>query len=221
MKNKILAPSILSADLGYLADQIKRCENAGADWIHIDVMDGHFVPPITYGPRIVEVCKKVSKLPLDVHLMVSKPDTQIEMFANAGADFITIHQEACKHLDRTLNTIRSLGVKPGVSINPGTPPESLSEVIHLVDLVLVMTVNPGFAGQKFIQSALGKIKRVRKMIDQAGNQAWLEVDGGVGINTIPELLNAGANAFVAGSSVFETKVGLERAIADLKLAMGD
>jgi len=219
MKNRILAPSILSADLGYLADQVKRCEQAGADWIHIDVMDGHFVPPITFGPRIVEACKRASNLPLDVHLMVENPDRQIEMFAKSGADLITVHQETSPHLDRTLNSIKALGVKSGVSINPATPAETLSEVIGLVDLVLVMTVNPGFGGQTFIPSVLNKVSKVRSMINLSGGNAWLEVDGGVSLETLPALISAGADAFVAGSSVFNAGVGLEKAIADLKLAI--
>lgn len=219
MKKRILAPSILSADLGYLADQVKRCEQAGADWIHIDVMDGHFVPPISYGPRIVEACKRASNLPLDVHLMVENPDRQIEMFAKSGADLITVHQEASSHLDRTLNVIKALGAKSGVSINPATPAETLSEVIDLVDLILVMTVNPGFGGQKFIPSTLKKVSKIRTMLDLSGSLAWLEVDGGVGLETLPALINAGADAFVAGSSVFNAGVEMEKAIANLKLAI--
>lgn len=219
MKKRILAPSILSADLGYLADQVKRCEQAGADWIHIDVMDGHFVPPISYGPRIVEACKRASNLPLDVHLMVENPDRQIEMFAKSGADLITVHQEASSHLDRTLNVIKALGAKSGVSINPATPAETLSEVIDLVDLILVMTVNPGFGGQKFIPSTLKKVSKTRTMLDLSGSLAWLEVDGGVGLETLPALINAGADAFVAGSSVFNAGVEMEEAIANLKLAI--
>lgn len=219
MKKRILAPSILSADLGYLADQVKRCEQAGADWIHIDVMDGHFVPPISYGPRIVEACKRASNLPLDVHLMVENPDRQIEMFAKSGADLITVHQEASSHLDRTLNVIKALGAKSGVSINPATPAETLSEVIDLVDLILVMTVNPGFGGQKFIPSTLKKVSKTRTMLDLSGSLAWLEVDGGVGLETLPALINAGADAFVAGSSVFNAGVEMEKAIANLKLAI--
>jgi len=219
MKKRILAPSILSADLGYLADQVKRCEQAGADWIHIDVMDGHFVPPISYGPRIVEACKRASNLPLDVHLMVENPDRQIEMFAKSGADLITVHQEASSHLDRTLNAIKALGAKSGVSINPATPAETLSEVIGLVDLILVMTVNPGFGGQKFIPSTLNKVSKIRTMLDLSGSHAWLEVDGGVTLETLPALINAGADAFVAGNSIFNTGVDLEEAITNLKLAI--
>lgn len=217
----ILAPSILSADVGKLADEVKRCADAGADWIHIDVMDGHFVPPITYGPRIVEACKKATNLPLDVHLMVSDPDSQIEMFASAGADILTVHQEACVHLDRTLNAIQALGVKPGVAINPATPVETLSEVMGIVDLILVMTVNPGFGGQKFIASTLPKIRKTRSMITQCGRSIDLEVDGGVALTTLPELLLAGVNAFVAGSSVFSSSEGIEGSIKRLKQGMGD
>lgn len=213
----IIAPSILSADLGNLADQVKRCADAGADWIHIDVMDGHFVPPITYGPRIVEACKRAAKIPLDVHLMVSDPDSQLEMFASAGADIITVHQEACSHLDRTLNAIRALGVQPGVSINPATPAETLSEVIGLVDLILVMTVNPGFGGQKFISSTLPKIQKTRRMIEDSGRRIWLEVDGGVSTATLPALLQAGADAFVAGSAIFNAPDGIESAIKTLQM----
>jgi ribulose-phosphate 3-epimerase len=173
-----IAPSILSADFARLADEVAAVERAGADLLHIDVMDGHFVPNLTVGPPIVEALKKVTKLPLDVHLMITNADAYIPEFARAGANYLTVHVEACPHLHRTIQSIKELGVKAGVTLNPATPVHSLQEILADVDLVLIMSVNPGFGGQKFIASCLAKVKAVRQMLDRIGSHALLEVDGG-------------------------------------------
>jgi ribulose-phosphate 3-epimerase len=179
-------------------------------------MDGHFVPNITFGPLIVEACKRSTSLPLDVHLMVEDPDSMIEAFAKAGADRLTVHQEACVHLDRTIQHIKSFNVKAGVSINPATSPIVLTEVIDQLDLVLVMTVNPGFGGQSFIPNSLKKIRTIRQEIGRLGLDTWLEVDGGISQVTLPSVLEAGANAFVAGNAVFNHPEGIETAIRKIK-----
>ena len=203
----VLAPSILSVDFLNLGRELAVCESAGADWIHVDVMDGAFVPNITVGPLMVEACKRGTKLPLDVHLMIEQPERMIESFAKAGADRLTVHVETCPHLHRTLQYIASLGVKPGVTLNPSTPAAMLQPVLHMVDLVLVMTVNPGFGGQVFIPEMLPKVAEVRRMLDEIGSPAWLEVDGGVSEVTLPALKKAGATAFVAGNAVFRHPQG--------------
>lgn len=197
-----IAPSILSADFAKLGEEIKSVEAAGADYIHVDVMDGHFVPNITIGPLIVEAIRPVTSLPLDVHLMIEKPEHYIEHFAKAGADIISVHVEACKHLHRTIQQIKSLGVKAGVVLNPATPAEMIEPILEDVDLVLVMTVNPGFGGQQFIHSALSKIKKISTWIQDRGLQVELEVDGGVNADTAKLCVEAGANVLVAGSAVF-------------------
>jgi ribulose-phosphate 3-epimerase len=197
-----IAPSILSADFARLADEVAAVERAGADLLHIDVMDGHFVPNLTVGPPIVEAVKKVTKLPLDVHLMITNADAFIPEFARAGADYLTVHVEACPHLHRTIQSIKELGVKAGVTLNPATPVHSLQEILADVDLVLIMSVNPGFGGQKFIASCLAKVKAVRQMLDRIGSHALLEVDGGVKAENAAQVLEAGADVLVAGSAIF-------------------
>lgn len=202
---KIIAPSILSADFSRLGEEIQNVESAGADWIHIDVMDGRFVPNISYGPVVVEAVKRVTSLPLDVHLMILEPDAMIPAFVQAGADFVVVHAETCLHLHRSLQLIRRLGARPGVALNPATPPDVLEWVLDEMDLVLVMTVNPGFGGQKFIPKCLDKISRIRGMIDQSGRNIHLQVDGGINMDTLEAVSKAGADAFVAGSAIFGTE----------------
>ncbi|KAB0665345.1 ribulose-phosphate 3-epimerase [Oryzomonas japonica] len=199
---KKIAPSILSADFSRLGDEIRALEAAGADYIHIDVMDGHFVPNITIGPLIVEAARRVTSLPLDVHLMIENPDRYIPDFAAAGADIIVVHAEAVHHLHRTVQLIRSLGKRAGVSLNPATPLNALEYVLGDLDLVLLMTVNPGFGGQSFIEACLPKIQALRAMLDRRGGEAELEVDGGVKTSNIARIAHAGADVFVAGSAVF-------------------
>lgn len=197
-----LAPSILSADFAHLADQVERATAGGAGLIHVDIMDGHFVPNITIGPPVVQSLRKVTRLPLDCHLMIENPDQYIPDFAECGADWISVHQEACRHLNRTLNLIKSHDCRAGVVINPATPVETLSEVLDLVDYVLVMSVNPGFGGQKFIPGALGKIRRLAEIRVERGYAYRIEVDGGVSLGTVAEVVRAGAEILVAGNAVF-------------------
>ena len=215
-KPHILAPSILSADFTRLGAEIAACESAGADWLHIDVMDGHFVPNLTMGPFIVEHCKRASKLPLDVHLMIEKPEGLLEAFAKAGASILTVHIETCPHLHRTLEFIKSLGCKAGVTLNPGTPIAALESVLHLADLVLVMSVNPGFSGGKFVPESFARVAEVRKRLDALGSSAWLEVDGGVNAENLPRLKEAGATAFVAATAVFKHPQGVAAGIQALR-----
>jgi ribulose-phosphate 3-epimerase len=216
MTSHILAPSILSADFMRLGAEIAACEAAGADWLHIDVMDGHFVPNITMGPFIVEHCKRVTKLPLDVHLMIEKPEQHLEAFAKAGANHLTVHVETCPHLHRTLEFVKSLGCKAGVTLNPGTPIAALESVLHLADLVLVMSVDPGFSGGKFVPEAFARIADVRKRLDAINSSAWLEVDGGVNAENLPKLKEAGATAFVAATAVFKHPQGVAAGIQALR-----
>lgn len=199
---KKIAPSILSADFARLGDEVRAVATAGADYIHVDVMDGHFVPNITIGPLVVESVRKITDLPLDVHLMIENPDLYIPDFANAGADIIVVHAEATNHLNRTVQLIKSLGKKAGVSLNPATSLHCLDYILDELDLVLLMTVNPGFGGQSFIESCLPKIHALRGMLDKRGLEAELEVDGGVKIENIDRISHAGADVFVAGSAVF-------------------
>ncbi|MBC8258665.1 MAG: ribulose-phosphate 3-epimerase [SAR324 cluster bacterium] len=205
MKQIKISPSILSADFSRLGDHVREAEAAGVDYIHVDVMDGHFVPNITIGPLIVKALRPVTELPLDVHLMIENPELFIEDFAKAGADIITVHQETCPHLHRTIQQIHDLDVKAGVSLNPSTPVCTLAEIIAEVELVLVMSVNPGFGGQSYISLCTEKIRKLRAMLDECGSAADLEVDGGVNVSTVKEVIAAGANAFVAGSAVFNDK----------------
>ncbi|MEI5906129.1 ribulose-phosphate 3-epimerase [Bacillus spongiae] len=197
-----IAPSILSADFAQLKNEIIDVEKGGADYIHIDVMDGHFVPNITIGPLIVSAVRPVTTLPLDVHLMIENPDQYIEAFAQAGADIITVHVEACPHLHRTIQQIKSFGIKAGVVLNPSTPPEMIQHVLGDIDMVLMMTVNPGFGGQSFIHSVLPKIKTVRNWIEENNLPIEIEVDGGINPETAKLCSDAGADVFVAGSAIY-------------------
>ena len=199
-----LAPSILSADFAVLGAQVAAVERGGADLIHVDVMDGHFVPNLTMGPVVVTALKKVTRLPLDVHLMITDPDEYIEAFAEAGAASLIVHAEVLPHLHRTLSAIRALKCRAGVAINPSTPPSAIQEVVGLVDQVLVMSVNPGFGGQSFIPESESKIQRVRELLDRAGSRADIEVDGGVDTSTVQRVVAAGATILVAGAAVFGT-----------------
>lgn len=220
MGDKKIAPSILSADFSRLGEEIRKIEDAGADWIHVDVMDGAFVPNITVGPFILEAVRKVTTLPLDVHLMIERPDQYISAFADAGADIITVHFEACAHLHRTIQAIKEKGKKAGVSINPATPLVSIKYVLGDIDLLLIMSVNPGFGGQKFIPSALEKIKKARQMVDKMGTNVSIEVDGGVKLDNIAEVSSAGADIFVSGSGVFGTK-DYKKTIEEMKRIIGE
>jgi ribulose-phosphate 3-epimerase len=197
-----IAPSILSADFARLAEEVRLVEQGGADLLHVDVMDGQFVPNLTIGPLVVEALRKVTKLPLDCHLMITNPDCYIAEFADAGADYLTVHVEACPHLHRTVQAIKERGVKAGVTLNPATSLSTIEEILDDVDLVLIMSVNPGFGGQTFIPSALRKVGRARHMIDQAKSRALLEVDGGIKTDNAAEVIAAGADILVAGSAVF-------------------
>ncbi|MEZ0396714.1 MAG: ribulose-phosphate 3-epimerase [Anaerolineales bacterium] len=215
----VIAPSILSADFTRLGEEIAACEAAGADWIHVDVMDGHFVPNLTMGPFIVEACRRVTRLPLDVHLMIERPERLIEAFARAGASRLTVHVETCPDLGGTLQAIAALGCQPGVTLNPATPADRLLPAIPLVDLVLVMTVQPGYAGQAFMAEMLPKVRQVRQMLEAAASPAWLEVDGGISAANIRSVREAGANAFVAASAVFHHPEGAAAGIHALRAAL--
>jgi ribulose-phosphate 3-epimerase len=212
-----IAPSLLSADFAALGEAIAKAERAGADLIHVDVMDGHFVPNITMGPPVVKSLKRVSRLPLDVHLMIEQPDRYIEAFVTAGAACVTVHAEAVVHLHRTVHFIKSLGAKAGVALNPATPVTALEEIAGDLDYVLVMTVNPGFGGQTFIPRSESKVRAVRALLDRHGSRAPIEVDGGIDVNTAPRIVAAGADVLVAGNAVFGSP-DPERAIRDLRAA---
>ncbi|MBW1616997.1 MAG: ribulose-phosphate 3-epimerase [Deltaproteobacteria bacterium] len=199
---RIIAPSILSADFAKLGEEIKSVEKAGADWIHIDVMDGHFVPNITIGPVVVKAVKKITNLPLDVHLMIENPDIYIKDFAKAGADYISVHAEASIHLNRTLNLIKECGAKAGVALNPSTPIETIEWVLEYMDFALIMSVNPGFGGQSFISNSLKKIERLKQIIEDKNLSVQIQVDGGVNKNTVSDIAAAGVEIFVAGSAIF-------------------
>ena len=197
-----IAPSILSADFGHLADEIARVEAGGADWIHVDVMDGRFVPNLTYGAKVIETVRRLTSLPIDVHLMVVEPERYFDAFTKAGATGLTLHLEAAPHLHRQVQRIKELGALAGVAINPATPVAAVSEIAADLDLLLVMTVNPGFGGQEFIGASLDKIRRARALLDAAGSRAYLEVDGGIARETVRDCWRAGADTFVAGNAVF-------------------
>ncbi len=215
-----ISPSILSADFGRLGEQVAEASQSGANYIHVDIMDGHFVPNLTAGPIIVSGVRLWTELPLDVHLMIEEPDRLIPAFAKAGANILTVHPEACRHLHRVIYQIKELGASAGVSLNPGTPASVLEPVIEDVDLVLVMTVNPGFGGQKYIHSVTRKIAKVREMLDDAGSGAELEVDGGINEETAPIAVEAGARVLVAGSAVFNERESVGEAVARLRASVG-
>ena len=215
-----IAPSVLSADFAHLGDEVAKVERGGADWIHVDVMDGHFVPNLTMGPPVVAALKKATPLPLDVHLMIMEPDRYLEAFVRAGAASISVHAEVLPHLHRTLGYIRQLGVKAGVAINPSTPVELIGEVIDMFDILLVMSVNPGFGGQTFIPRTLDKVAAGKRLLDEAGSPAVIEVDGGVDGSNARELVDAGATVLVAGASIFATD-DPEAATRALRRAAGD
>jgi ribulose-phosphate 3-epimerase len=211
-RNNFVAPSILSADFGRLAEEIAAVEEAGADMIHLDVMDGHFVPNITFGPDLVESIRKITKLPLDVHLMISKPELYIPRFVEAGADYLTVHIEAGPHVHRNVQTIKSLGLKAGISLNPHSPLVSVTEMMSELDLLLLMSVNPGFGGQKFIEKTLEKIRVARRLIDGAGYSCLIEIDGGINAKTGKQCIEAGVDILVAGNYIFRSN--------DYKAAIG-
>jgi ribulose-phosphate 3-epimerase len=211
----IIAPSILSADFARLGDEVKAVEQAGADWIHVDVMDGHYVPNITIGPVVVEALRKVTELPLDVHLMIEDADKYIGEFISAGSDIITVHVEACTHLNRTIQLIKEQDVKAGVVLNPATPLSSLEEILHEIDMVLLMSVNPGFGGQKFIPSMVDKIQNLSDIMSNYENPIELEVDGGINSENVGDIKEAGASVLVAGSAIFNSK-DYKKAIKSLR-----
>ena len=215
----ILSASILAADFSRLGSAIEQAEAAGADWIHVDVMDGHFVPAITMGPVVVEACRRATQLPLDVHLMVEQPDPMLKAFADAGASLLSVHAEACPHVYRTVETIRGLGVQAGVALNPGTSLDTIEEVLALVDLVLVMTVNPGAYGQPFLEGMLDKVARARARCDQTESKALIEVDGGINPETIRRAAQAGADAFVAANAIFGHPQGIAAGVQALRQAL--
>jgi len=214
-----LAPSILSADFSRLGEQVVEATNAGADYIHVDVMDGHFVPQITIGAPVVAAIRRWTKLPLDVHLMIEAPERQIGQFADAGADIITVHIEACPHIHQAVQTIKESGVKAGVALNPGTPIDTMREVLPSLDLVLVMTVNPGFGGQNFIDAMLDKVARLRAELDEKGLAAELEVDGGINAEVAPRVVRAGARVLVAGAAVFGSGQTVSQALGKLRTSL--
>jgi len=214
-----LAPSILSADFGRLGEQVAEATKAGADYIHIDVMDGHFVPQITVGALVVAAIRKWTNLPLDVHLMIEAPERQISQFVDAGADIITVHIEACPHIPRVVQTIKQAGIKAGVALNPGTPIETLTEVLSSIDLVLVMAVNPGLGGQTFIEAMLDKVARLRAELDRKSLATELEVDGGINAEVAPRVVRAGARVLAAGSAVFSSGQTISEALGKIRASL--
>lgn len=213
-----LAPSILTADFGHLAEEIRAADRGGADYIHLDVMDGHFVPNISFGPALVQTVRGLTQLPLDVHLMIEEPDRYLSEFAEAGANILTVHVEACVHLHRTVQRITELGCRAGVTINPATPVETLREILPFVDMVLVMSVNPGFGSQRFIETTTNKLRRVRRMVDDLNPLCDVEVDGGIGVHNIDDVVRNGANVLVVGSAVFNDRASIAENIAALRKA---
>ena len=216
-KKYFIAPSILSADFTRLGEEIATIERAGADWVHVDIMDGHFVPNMSMGRKALEACKQVTRLPLDVHLMVQSPESFVEWYAESGADHLTVHIEATPNIHRVLQRIRELGCQVGITLNPGTAASSLDAVLHMVDQVLVMTVNPGFGAQTFIPETLLKIREIRKKLDQVNPEALILVDGGISPTTIDQVIEAGAQVFVSGTAVFKHPEGAAAGIASLKV----
>ena len=217
MKGKVkLAPSILSADFARLGEQVTEAAKAGADYIHVDVMDGHFVPNITIGAPVVHSIRSLTGLPLDVHLMIEHPEQYISDFAASGADIITVHVEACTHLHRTIQCIKEMGKKTGIALNPATPLNSIEEILPYVDLILIMSVNPGFGGQSFIPQTLSKIARLRGMLDERKLNAELEVDGGITADNAPSIVEAGSTVLVAGASVFKAREGITQALRKIR-----
>ncbi len=211
-----IAPSILSADFGRLGEQVAEAERAGADYVHVDIMDGHFVPNITMGPLVVQAVRRSTSLPLDVHMMIASPERYIEEFVDAGADIVTVHVEACTHLHRVVHQIRECGARAGAALNPATPPSAVEEVLADLDQVLVMTVNPGFGGQAFIHSAVDKIRRMRARLDSLGLTADLEVDGGISSATARTAVDAGARVLVAGSAIYNDRMSVDQAMSALR-----
>lgn len=213
-----LAPSILTADFGHLAEEIRAADRGGADYIHLDVMDGRFVPNISFGPALVQTVRGLTQLPLDVHLMIEEPDRYLAEFAEAGANILTVHVEACVHLHRTVQRITELGCRAGVTLNPATPVETLREILPFVDMVLVMSVNPGFGSQRFIETTTNKLRRVRRMVDDLNPLCDVEVDGGIGVHNIDDVVRNGANVLVVGSAVFNDRASIAENIAALRKA---
>jgi ribulose-phosphate 3-epimerase len=216
MNKYLIAPSIIAADFTHLADEISACESAGADWLHVDVMDGHFVQTITVGPLFLAACKRATKLPLDVHLMISNPDQYLEAFAKAGANNITVHVETCPDLPQTIQKIKSLGCTAGITLNPATPASALDSALSFADLVLVMSVKPGFSGQSFMPEMVAKVEEIRNKLNVLRSTAHLEVDGGISAGTLPLMQKAGANVFVSGSAVFGHPQGAGEGIKNLR-----
>jgi ribulose-phosphate 3-epimerase len=219
MNKFLIAPSIIASDFTHLADEIAACESAGADWLHVDVMDGHFVPTITVGPLFVEACKSATKLPLDVHLMISNPDQQLDVFAKAGANNITVHVETCPNLLKTIEKIKSLGCSAGITLNPVTPASALDEALSLADLVLVMSVVPGYSGQAFMPEMIGKVEEIRNKLNALRSPAHLEVDGGMAADTLPLMHRAGADVFVAGNAIFKHLQGAAAGVRALRVSV--
>jgi len=215
----IIAPSILAADMNHLAEQVVQAEKSGADWIHVDVMDGRFVPNITFGPMIVKAIRRITTLPIDVHLMIVEPEKHLQAFADAGTDHLTVHYETCPHIHRTLQSIREMGMAPGIVINPGTPVETLRELTHDFEKVLIMTVNPGFGGQAFIESMTEKITRTKNLLEATNASAAIQVDGGITSETIKPCYDAGATNFIAGSFIFRHPQGIAAGIQALRDAV--
>ena len=216
MNKYIISPSILSADFARLGEEIATVEAAGADWIHVDVMDGHFVPNITMGPFIVETCRRITKLPLDVHLMIENPERFLEAFAEAGATGLTVHVETCPDIIKTLRQIKSLGCRAGAVLNPETPVGAIQPALPEADLILVLSVHPGYSGQHFIPEVIPKVSEIRKKLDALRSSAWLEVDGGIDIETLPKMKEAGATAFVAATAIFKHPQGPAEGLRELR-----
>jgi len=219
MNKYLIAPSILSADFLRLKESLAACETAGADWIHVDVMDGNFVPNITMGPFLVATFKRATRLPLDVHLMIQQPERYLEAFAKAGASHLTVHVETCPRLPETLEHIKSLGCLAGVTLNPATPVTAIESVLPLADLVLVLSVNPGFSGQAFMPETVSKVAQIRKKLDEIHSSVYLEVDGGISAETLPAMKDAGADAFVAATAIFKHPEGIEAGIDALRICL--